>query len=96
MSRAYNNNNNNNNNNIYGYEKDKSFCIKPVYYNPRRQNRSQSLDVDALERSGIRNVLLQVMLMLISLFYAVIFQKKFHMIPPELPQSSYSFIFFQF
>lgn len=66
MSRAFNNNNNNDNssnNNVFGYEKDKSFCIKPVYYNPtiRQHYRSQSLDVDALERSGIRNVLLQVM-----------------------------------
>lgn len=31
--------------------------IVPVYHNPNRQHRSVSLDVAALERSGIRKIL---------------------------------------
>lgn len=62
MSRPYQTNDNTNNNHLIGVEKDKNFCIKPVYYNPARQHRSQSLDVDALERSGIRNVLYHVII----------------------------------
>lgn len=34
--------------------------VSPIYYNPARQNRSHSLDIDALERSGIRRLLEQV------------------------------------
>lgn len=34
--------------------------VSPIYYNPARQNRSHSLDIDAFERSGIRRLLEQV------------------------------------
>lgn len=34
--------------------------ISSVYYNPSRQHRSHSLDIDSLERSGIRRLLEQV------------------------------------
>lgn len=39
--------------------RDKEFTlspIKPIYFNPNRQHRSHSLDVDALERSGIKKI----------------------------------------
>lgn len=41
-------------------EKLSNHMVSPIYYNPARQHRSHSLDIDALERSNIRRLLEQV------------------------------------